>query len=157
MKLGFRPILQIGQTSFNMKTFYLFLDIDGVLTTPNTNWRDFEDDAVKYLKELIEEFKPKIVIHSTWCLHSQNREMFEKLWNKHQFYYEYEWATTEFQPDRKKRIYNYIKWWGVTKYLIIDDEDHDWPRKHYVKTTWAGIREEEYKKACELIKRQLAN
>jgi hypothetical protein len=137
-----------------MSDLYLFLDLDGVLTTPETNWRDFPDYVVDNLKEIIEEFRPNIVIHSTWCLHEYNRGIFEKLWKKYQFEYPYEWATTELQPDRKKRIYDIVKFRGITKYVIVDDEDYDWPRKHYIKTEWNGLTKEKTIQLAKLLKAQ---
>lgn len=61
----------------------LFLDIDGIITTPATRWRDFDLECVKNLKYIIKETDCKIVLHSTWRNLPENRKRFFYLFKKY--------------------------------------------------------------------------
>lgn len=122
------------------KPINLFLDIDGVITTPK-QWNlsmkaktrlhqyesvyPFDPLCVKILNEILDAYDFKIIVHSDWVYHFNLNEM--------QDIFEingvsktpldttgYGFSMDRFK-DRLLRIENYVKENGATPGLVLDD------------------------------------
>lgn len=152
----------------------LFLDLDGILTTPATNWRDFDLECVKNLKYIIKETDCKIVVHSTWRNFPDKRKLFFYLWGKHNLPLDsfLDFAPTglkvvknnvfkdnldhnndiQFYASKKEVIENWLEnnKYRVENYCILDDEDYNFDPKVFVQPkVHIGLS---YENALEVIK-----
>lgn len=133
------------------------LDLDGVLTTPTTHWRDFDLECVKNLKYIIKETNCKIVVHSTWRNFPDKRKLFFYLWGKHNLPLDsfLDFAPTglkvvknnvfkdnldhnndiQFYASKKEVIENWLEnnKYRVENYCILDDEDYNFDPKVFVQ------------------------
>jgi len=136
----------------NNKFPILFLDLDGTLTTP-PNWRDFNPDCVNNLKFIIKETGAKIVVHSTWRLWPNNQNRFLYLWGKYGFSLEDFWQfLPTYHNDKKLDIEYYIQSKGVENFVIIDDEDYNFPPDKFVQPK-NGLSFDDAKLAIEILNR----
>ena len=63
------------------KTKIIFLDFDGVISTPECRW-NLDPEKIALLEELIKETDAKIVVSSSWSVGSKTAEHFvNKLFN----------------------------------------------------------------------------
>lgn len=135
----------------------LFLDLDGILTTPATKWRDFDLECVKNLKYIIKETNCKIVVHSTWRNFPDKRKLFFYLWGKHNLPLDsfLDFVPTglkvvknnvfkdnldhnndiQFYASKKEVIENWLEnnKYRVENYCILDDEDYNFDPKVFVQ------------------------
>lgn len=137
----------------NEKFPYLFLDLDGCITTP-PNYRDFNPECVKNLKYIIKETGCRIVVHSTWRKFENNRNLFLYLWGKWGFdlndFYKFlpilsgdkVYDIEEFLENNKQIVDNYV---------IIDDEDYNFPPEKHIQPRYVGLSFEEAKRAIEIL------
>lgn len=148
---------------------YIFLDLDSVLTTP-PNWRDFNPECVKNLKYIIKETNCKIVVHSTWRKFETDRNRFLYLWGKYGFALDdfRGWTPVEskeyrnkvigelekYTLNKKTSINNYIDKYKniIDNYVIIDDEDYDFPPDKFVQPK-NGLSFDDAKLAIEILNR----
>ena len=87
----------------------IFLDFDGVISTPDYHW-SLEPSKVQLLEELIKETNAKIVVSSSWSTGSQTGEQFiEKMFGKWK-----EITGPHVTPEKNK----------IFKDAIIDVTDH---------------------------------
>lgn len=100
----------------------IFLDIDGVITSPRTlSWFNFDIYAVNFLRWLCVEVDIKIVISSTWRL-NHSKQFFEAIFGNiiHD-----DWKTKSVRMDRRRGL-EIDEWLSrhseVTRYLILDDD-----------------------------------
>lgn len=153
------------------KDSILCLDIDGILTTPATKWRDFDLECVKNLKYIIKKTDCKIVVHSTWRNFPEKRKSFFYLWGKHNLPLD---SFIDFAPnsvnlrrqsftytktfdiflssDKKSCIENWLEnnKYRVDSYCILDDEDYNFDPKVFVQPkAHIGLS---YENALEVIK-----
>lgn len=140
------------------KDSILCLDIDGILTTPATKWRDFDLECVKNLKYIIKETDCKIVVHSTWRNFPDKRKLFFYLWGKHNLPLDsfIDFAPTglkivkdnvlkdnniesnkdiEYYASKKEVIEQWLEnnKYRVDSYCILDDEDYNFDSKIFVR------------------------
>lgn len=107
-----------------MNTKVIFLDIDGVITSPRVGWHRFDIYAVQFLNWLCKNTEAKIVISSTWR-YNHPKEEFEGFFpnNLHQ-----DWRTdTRLLTNGTSCRGDEIKMWldchpEVENYIILDDD-----------------------------------
>jgi hypothetical protein len=143
------------------KPFVVFCDIDGVLTTPEENWREFNAQCVANMKTLLATIPAIPVIHSTWRLvdgadlpmvTTGSRAAAQQHWAKWQLPPIHDFTPAE--PHYKPRsIETWLRANPVSGYLIIDDEDYPFPKKHFLKTTWTGLTDERLREALFMVQR----
>jgi hypothetical protein len=101
----------------------IFLDIDGVLTSPRTGYFNFDIYAVNFLRWICQNSDTKIVITSTWRK-NHNKEFFEKIFSKvlHD-----DWQTPIINKLSKTRGDEIQKWLDnhkeIKDYIILDDDN----------------------------------
>lgn len=155
----------------NEKYPICFLDLDDVIVL-SSNRKDFHQTPVNNLKYIIKETKCKIVVHSTWRNFPENRKLFFYLWGKWGFDLndfldfaptglkivkdnisgdnDIEYYITKKQvidiwlEDNKNRVENYV---------ILDDEDYNFPPDKHVQPQYVGLSFEEAKRAIEILNR----
>ena len=101
----------------------IFLDVDGVITSPRVGWRRFDIFAVQFLNWLCREIDAKIVISSTWR-YNHPKEEFEQFFTAiHE-----DWRTdTDLLRNGTNCRGDEIQLWlnnhpEVTQYIILDDD-----------------------------------
>ena len=152
----------------------IFLDFDGVITTPKSKW-NISWEHVKRVKKICDETDAKLVISSSWQRYAgtKNETREERVEN---------WLNGILMKDSRGRIrkffadYTYdmsgrfygeygnvrgsdIKSWltrhpEVENYVILDDEDDmlDEQLYHFVSTDWVfGIQDREVTLAIEVL------
>lgn len=155
----------------------VFLDIDGILTTPIENWRDFNPECVKNLKYIIKETNCEIVIHSTWRNFPEQRKRFLYLWGRYGFNLEtfLDFAPTglrvvkdnvsnindatynsdiQFYASKREVIENWIEnyKYRVESYCIIDDEDYNFDPKIFIQPkAYIGLSLEDAKNVIKIL------
>lgn len=154
----------------------VFLDFDGVITTPKTKW-NISLEHVKRIKKICDDGDAKLVISSSWQRYagtkSETREERVANWLSGILMKGYRGVIKKFFKDytydMSGRFYHEygnvrgsdIKSWlvrhpEVDNYVIIDDEDDmlDEQLYHFVSTDWVfGIQDREVVLAIEVLKR----
>lgn len=149
----------------------IFLDIDGVLTSVSSNW-NLDKTCCENLKKIIEETDAKIVISSSWRLHTLN-ETLENL-KQESKRIPFEFPCIDRIIGQTERIFSKtytgktvssirgleINHWmvenpsTVSNYLILDD-DCDmiyWQKDNFIKTDYqVGLTEDDVKKSIEIL------
>lgn len=106
----------------------LFLDVDGVLNTYNSEgYLNINKNRLRILRRIVEETGCRIVVSSTWRILPETRvRLMRKLkWKGMEVY---GWTTTErFMGEQKQMRGHEIERWldenpGVDRYCIIDDD-----------------------------------
>ena len=144
----------------------IFLDIDGVLTTPDSCWGLIKD-KLALIGQIVFSTEAKIVITSSWAVGCKTAEEFiEKTFSKDMrdsLFVKSIIDVTEqaeyWDDTRGKQI---ERWLGkhedeVENYVIIDDDADflDEQLFSFVQTdTFEGITEREVKLAIKLLKKQ---
>jgi len=106
-----------------MTTKVIFLDIDGVITSPRVGWHRFDVYAVQFLNWLCKEVDAKIVISSTWRYNHPKEEFEEFFTTIHE-----NWRTpTDLLTNGSNCRGDEIALWlnnhpEVTQYVILDDD-----------------------------------
>jgi len=122
-----------------MKNKIIFLDIDGVITSPRVlSWYNWDIYAVNFLRWICEKADCKIVISSTWR-NNHKQDFFETIFNNlHE-----DWKTPNmrrYSEVRHERGYEIKKWLEnhpeIEDYLIIDDDSDmlDEQISHFIQT-----------------------
>lgn len=134
-----------------MKKSILFLDVDGVLRTEKSDlyWsnilcqpipyrvfdRNFSDNSVKNVNEIIAYTRAKIVITSTWRNNLtllELKDIFLKQGINGEII-----GKTENGSNRGEEILDWIDTYNVTSFVVIDDQVKDIlnyiPKKYVVK------------------------
>ena len=105
----------------------IFLDFDGVLTTPNTKYQDADPVCLENLKEIITNLDAKLVISSTWK-HIQDVIPVLERWGLIQYYLD---VTPNLEVEsngviktlgKEYEIYHWLRDNPDYEYLILDDE-----------------------------------
>lgn len=152
----------------------IFLDFDGVITTPETKW-NIGLVYVKRIKEICDKTEAKLVISSSWQRYSgtKNESREERVTNWlngvlmkgyrgaiKKFFSEYTYDMSgrfygEYGSDRGADIKSWlVRHPEVTDYVIIDDEGDmlDEQLFHFVQTDWVfGIQDREVKLAIDVL------
>ena len=152
----------------------IFLDFDGVITTPETKW-NIGLAYVKRIKEICDKTNAKLVISSSWQRYTGTKDMTREervdYWLKgilmkgyrgyiKKFFKDYTYDMSgrfygEYGPDRGADIKSWlVRHPEVTDYVIIDDEGDmlDEQLFHFVQTDWVfGIQDREVKLAIDVL------
>lgn len=152
----------------------VFLDFDGVITTPDTKWH-IGLVYIKRIKKICDETGAKLVISSSWQrysgIHKETREERVTNWLNgilmkgyrgaiKKFFSEYTYDMSgrfygEYGPDRGADIKSWLtRHPEVTDYVIIDDEGDmlDEQLYNFVQTDWVfGIQDREVKLAIDVL------
>jgi hypothetical protein len=127
---------------------YLFLDIDGVLTSARVHvasqkpgtWAAFDPVAVNFLEKVVDKWPAEIVISSTWR-RIYDRYDWEGLFGLSNMtrYFHQNWRTGLDGPKRTHEIAEWLVAHGGPEYnyIILDDEDHSFTeeqKRHWVHT-----------------------
>lgn len=152
----------------------IFIDFDGVITTPETKW-NIGLVYIKRIKEICDKTEAKLVISSSWQLYTGTKNMSreEKVdyWLKgilmkdyrgyiNKFFKNYTYDMSgrfygEYGPGRGADIKSWlVRHPEVTDYVIIDDEGDmlDEQLFHFVQTDWVfGIQDREVKLAIDVL------
>ena len=152
----------------------IFLDFDGVITTPETKW-NIGLVYVKRIKQICDATGSKLVISSSWQryagIKNESREERVNNWLNGILMKGYKGVIKKFFKDytydMSGRFYNEfgncrgsdIKSWlsrnpNVDNYVIIDDEDDmlDEQLFNFVQTDWTfGIQDREVKLAIDIL------
>jgi len=152
----------------------IFLDFDGVITTPETKW-NIGLVYVKRIKEICDKTEAKLVISSSWQRYGGTKNMSREervdYWFQGILMKGYRGYIKKFFKDytydMSGRFYGEygnvrgsdIKSWlvrhpEVTDYVIIDDEGDmlDEQLFHFVQTDWVfGIQDREVKLAIDVL------
>jgi len=152
----------------------IFLDFDGVITTPDTKWH-IGLVYVKRIKKICDVTGAKLVISSSWQryagINNESREERVNNWLKgilmkgyrgpiKKFFQDYTYDMSgrfygEYGPDRGADIKSWlVRNPDVTNYVIIDDEDDmlDEQLFKFVQTDWVfGIQDREVRLAIEVL------
>lgn len=102
----------------------IFLDIDGVVTSARTGWRNMDVYAASFLRWVCEQSGARIVISSTWR-YNRDRQFFVNVFGDviHD-----DWRTsidllTNGTDCRGDEIKLWLDAHNCTEYLILDDDD----------------------------------
>ena len=152
----------------------IFLDFDGVITTPDTKW-NIGLVYVKRIKKICDATGAKLVISSSWQRYAgtnnESREERVNNWLKgilmkgyrgyiKKFFKDYTYDMSgrfygEFGNNRGSDIKSWLtRNPEVTDYVIIDDEDDmmDEQLFHFVQTDYSfGIQDREVKLAIDVL------
>lgn len=153
----------------------IFLDFDGVITTPSTMW-NISLEHLKRIKKICDETGAKLVISSSWQRYShkdESREERIKSWIDGILMKDYKEAEaikrffTDYTYDMSGHFYgefgnvrgSNIKSWlirnpKVDNYVIIDDEDDmlDEQIYNFVQTDMSfGIQDREVKLCIDIL------
>lgn len=152
----------------------IFLDFDGVITTPETKW-NIGLVYVKRIKRICDETGAKLVISSSWQRYSgtknESREERVNNWLKgilmkgyrgyiKKFFKDYTYDMSgrfygEYGNDRGSDIKSWlVRHPEVTNYVIIDDEGDMMNEQlfNFVQTDWVfGIQDREVKLAIDVL------
>ena len=152
----------------------IFLDFDGVITTPETKW-SIGLVYVKRIKEICDKTNAKLVISSSWQRYAGTKDMSREervdYWLQgilmkgyrgyiKKFFKDYTYDMSgrfygEYGPDRGADIKSWlVRHPEVTDYVIIDDEGDmlDEQLFHFVQTDWVfGIQDREVKLAIDVL------
>lgn len=110
----------------------IFLDIDGVMTSARTGWRNMDQCAVAFLKHICKEGNAKMVISSTWR-YNRTREFFTDIFGNDCIHED--WRTsTDLLTNGSDCRGDEIKLWLATHpeimdYLILDDDSDMLPEQ----------------------------
>jgi hypothetical protein len=144
----------------------VFLDFDGVITTPASKW-NISKELLRRVKRICDETDAKLVISSSWQHGHSAKEWLEegicirsyKGWIK-KFFTDYTYDVTgrrswEGSHSRGAEIKAWmVQHPEVENYVIIDDEDDmlDEQLFHFVGTDWVfGIQEREVTLAIDVL------
>lgn len=152
----------------------IFLDFDGVITTPETKW-NIGLVYVKRIKEICDKTEAKLVISSSWQRYigtkNMSREERVDYWLQgtlmkgfrgyiKKFFKDYTYDMSgrfygEYGSDRGADIKSWlVRHPEVDNYVIIDDEGDmlDEQLFHFVQTDWVfGIQDREVKLAIDVL------
>jgi len=105
----------------------IFLDIDGVLTTPATQFKYFAKESLDALNKILQETGAKIVISSTWRKYDSHCARIRSMFSKYGFPDNIIISSTPRHADgiRGKEILQWLKENPVDKYVVLDDESFD--------------------------------
>lgn len=141
----------------------IFLDIDGVLATPNScqkekSWRSFDCECVENLNELVEKTNSDIVISSTWRRFNELQDLRYHFENYGFRFKDRIIDRTPFLPgqDRGLEILEWLKDKKVDKFFIIDDDVFDiklhFDSNQYIKNSFNdGFTKKDLKTALSLM------
>ena len=143
----------------------IFLDVDGVLNSQNTNARTpngyvgIQDKLVRQLKKIVNATGAKVVLSSDWRLMGRNEPDYKYLVNK--LYYKGHIKIFSKTPDYKwqwrgREIGGWLEDHEVDNYVVLDDIYFDdfCPRHngHVVMTDYHfGLRDEDVEKAIKIL------
>lgn len=139
----------------------LFLDFDGVITTPESRWK-IDETKVKLVNRIVSETGAKIVVTSSWKLGYRIVDNFKEEINRK--YPNAEWIkplvdniygiTDSMGSWRGDEIHRWLEDKDVESYVIIDD-DSDFREDqlfNFVQTdTYEGITEREVKLCIDIL------
>ena len=121
------------------------------------NWDRFDPETVKLIKALIEEFKAKIVITSSWRFGAKDL-LFKELKKSQLLKHLYKnWETQMiYLGTRGEEINQWMaKHPEVNGYVILDDRDDILPDQltRFIKTNIeTGFKQEHYDKASNILR-----
>lgn len=150
----------------------IFLDFDGVITTPSSRYTIIPE-KVKMIEELCDKTNAKIVISSSWRPYGNNQSIDDILnsisrnpYNEEHYPYFKDYIIgctnkgirkmSDYYNPRGQEILEYIQRYPeITQYVIIDDDDINPVEdelKHIVYTNhFQGIEEEDINKAYNIL------
>lgn len=143
----------------------VFLDIDGVMNSEiyyksiNTkvkDWDRFKPEAVKLLKQLLDEFNAKIVITSSWRFGAKELLIKELTKSGLKKYLHKNWKTAMLQGGERGKE---IRLWlennsGIENYVIFDDAETmlEEQSQNFIRTNISnGLEMEHYIRAREIL------
>ena len=133
----------------------IFLDFDGVITHPKSNWR-IDPKKLNLIIKIIQETSAKIVITSSW----KRNKTLEVFKNKYLrgfnplFVESIVSLTRDLSPCRGEEIQYYLNIHEVDSYVILDDDSDMLESQllNFVQTdTYFGISEREVDICIELL------
>lgn len=138
----------------------LFLDIDGVICTSRAHQaygsgtiiQPWDPTCCQMIKRLCIANGYKIVCTSTWRFDPKVLDYFKK-YDLLDLLYE-SWRTGGDRESRGEEIKDWMKYFNVSEYVIIDDDKDMLPDQleHLIKTTFDdGFSAENLRKADELM------
>lgn len=155
----------------------IFLDIDGVLNTSYTKYRDeiLDDFRLDYLAKIVNKTHAKIVLTSTWRYNLSKNLFFFKAYNNStkkliESLKERGLKISALLPDtpnnrRAEDILEFIKKHKVTSFVILDDELFNYDSlklsDNLLRTSFyeeneldAGLTEKMIRQATQLLNRK---
>lgn len=139
----------------------LFLDFDGVITTPESRWK-IDETKVKLVNRIVSETGAKIVVTSSWKVGYRIVDNFKEEINRR--YPNAEWIkplvdniygiTDSMGSWRGDEIHRWLEDKDVESYVIIDDDSdfRDDQLFNFVQTdTYEGITEREVKLCIDIL------
>lgn len=139
----------------------LFLDFDGVITTPESRWK-IDESKVKLVNRIVSETGAKIVVSSSWKVGYRIVDNFKEEINRR--YPNAEWIkplvdniygiTDSMGSWRGDEIHRWLEDKDVESYVIIDDDSdfRDDQLFNFVQTdTYEGITEREVKLCINIL------
>lgn len=152
-----------------MNTKVIFLDIDGVLNSVESETWDYHNrgeeayyyamcpDLVEKLNLIIRETGAKIVISSTWRKHHDTLEGLQNMLDKRGIQGEVIGSTAALWTQRGIEIKQWLDLFSdkhnVISYIILDDDCDMWPvfHRHMRICNENGLTCEDVKRAVKLL------
>lgn len=144
----------------------LFLDIDGVIATPDNKW-EAVPEKISLIRKICEATDCKIVISSSWRRNNveNTREAFRSRLRKlFKEYPDVKWFVENIYDitpytgcARGHEIERYLNKHKVDKYVIVDDDSDmlDEQLYHFVQIDWGiGLTERESELAIKILNHQ---
>lgn len=150
----------------------LFLDFDGVITTPESDW-EIIPEKVEMIKGFLDKTGAKVVISSSWRANSSDvQDTITKI-KRNPYNPTHECPLEEYiigvtPYENYSSRWNWVNPRGleiqryllnhpeITNYVIIDDVDIsplENQEDHFVRTNcWDGITKEDIRKAIQIFK-----
>lgn len=150
---------------------YIFIDFDGVITTPTSRWC-IDPNKVKHIESIIQTTGAKLVISSSWSVGSRNAEEFvSKVFGLFSdltkdvvkdsiFINSIIDVTDHMGSARGDEIQRWLDSHEVDSYVIIDDEDDMLEEQlfNFVQTdSYEGITEREVHLAIDVLNNKRIN
>ena len=155
----------------------IFLDIDGVLNTSYTKYRDevLDDFRLDYLAKIVNKTRAKIVLTSTWRYNLSKSFFSFKAYNNSakrliELLKERDLKISALLPDapnnrRAEDIAEFIKKHKVTHFVILDDELFNYESlklsEHLLRTSFyedneldAGITQKMIRQAVQILNKK---
>ena len=155
----------------------IFLDIDGVLNTSYTKYRDevLDDFRLDYLAKIVNKTRAKIVLTSTWRYNLSKRFFSFKAYNNStkkliELLKERGLKISALLPDtpnnrRAEDISEFIKKHKVTHFVILDDELFNYDSlklsEHLLRTSFyedneldAGLTQRMIRQAVQILNKK---
>lgn len=137
----------------------IFLDVDGVLTSPRTGWRNWDIYAVSFLRHICEKYDIKIVISSGWRNNSKrDKQFFADILGDNNLHQDWKLKCLihKYEQSRKYEIEEWLlrNYPNGSKFCVLDDDYVVFARwgKYLIQTkTYEGMGFEDMEKILEFF------